>query len=313
MTNYVVVYLFVSVISFAPPDINNPDHDPSWLYNYTAEQWAPWLPEESLVTLRKAGHYMIQIKPGFRVVAINSNYCARLNPWILYDTVDPAGQLAFLRDQLLEAETVGDRVHIIGHVPPDHRECTEAWLYNYMLLMKRFKDTVTAQFYGHTHRDEFRVVYDVDDTISPDLKPRNPVAFQLICPSITSYSQTNPSYRIYEVDSYSYKVQNHHTYFFNLSDDQLRFSSANAQPKWALEYSARQALRINEINPETMHEVVTRLNNDEEDFNEYYRRYYVKSEADVARAWDLVRKERILSDHQVTNPYFRSPAGLIPV
>lgn len=255
---------------------------------------------------------MIQIKPGFRVLAINSNYCARLNPWTLYDTVDPGRQLTFLRDQLLEAETVGDKVHIIGHVPPDHRECTEAWLYNYMLLMKRFKETIVAQFYGHTHRDEFRVVYDVDDLPSDNMSSKNPVAFQIICPSITSYSQTNPSYRIYEIDSLTYRVQNHFTYFFNLSDDQLRFSSANAQPKWALEYTARQALNINELTPYTMHELLTRLTNNEEEFNEYYRRYYVHSEADVARAWDLVRKERILKDHSVTNPYIRTPSSLIP-
>lgn len=258
----------------------------------------------------------MHIKSGFRVIAINSNYCARLNPWILYDTVDPGGQLTFLRDQLLLAEEANDHVHIIGHVPPDHRECTEAWLYNYMKLMKRFKDTITAQFYGHTHRDEFRVVYDVDEQAAPDTEfpHKSPVAFQIICPSITPYSSTNPSYRIYHVNSSTHRIQNHFTFFFNLSDDHLRTSSSSyAQPKWALEYTLREATGMSEMNPENMHQLLEKITAHEDHFSEYYRRYYVHSEADVARAWDLVRRERILKDHSVSNPFTRNPTSLIPV
>ena len=47
--------------------------------------------------------------------------------------------------------------------------------------MFRFEGTVMAQFYGHTHNDEFMVFYDTEDT-------SRAVNFGFIAPSITTYT-----------------------------------------------------------------------------------------------------------------------------
>jgi len=98
------------------------------------------------------GYYKVKLRPGFRVICLNTNYCTRLNPWTMFDPVDPGKQLKWLTEELHAAEMDNDKVHIIGHIPPDNRECTQAWLFNYLRIIDRFQDTVLAAYYGHTHR-----------------------------------------------------------------------------------------------------------------------------------------------------------------
>ncbi|KAI1289740.1 MAM and LDL-receptor class A domain-containing protein 1 [Halotydeus destructor] len=211
-------------------------------------------------------------------------------------------QLRWLIEELHVAEKDGDKVHIIGHVPPDHRECTESWLYNYIRIVERFTDTITAQFFGHTHRDEFRTIYSVKD-------PKKPVGFEFICPSVTSYSQTNPAYRIYHVDSHDFTIRDYETYYFNLTDT----NDNDLMPSWKLEYTARQTYGVNSFNTDAFHNILQLLETNDHHFEQYYRRYYVQSEVDVAKIWDLTRRELILKDHKVQNPFETEPTNLIPV
>ena len=50
-----------------------------------------------------------------------------------------------------------------------------------------------AQFFGHTHKDEFEIFYDVETYT----RATNVV---YVGGSVTTYSQINPSYRMYTVD-----------------------------------------------------------------------------------------------------------------
>ena len=47
---------------------------------------------------------------------LNSNIAQKDNFWILYDPVDPDGQLAWLIKELDHAETIGAHVSILGKV-----------------------------------------------------------------------------------------------------------------------------------------------------------------------------------------------------
>ena len=86
---------------------------------------------------------------------------------------------------------LGEKVHIIGHIPPGHVDCVKVWSRNFNQIIDRYEHTVTAQFYGHTHADEFEIFYD--------LKNRSrPTNIAYIGPSVTTYYGLNPTYRIYE-------------------------------------------------------------------------------------------------------------------
>ena len=50
------------------------------------------------------GYYTVKARDKLRIVCINTNYCARLNPWSLYNPVDPANQLKWLSEEWHKAE-----------------------------------------------------------------------------------------------------------------------------------------------------------------------------------------------------------------
>ena len=68
-----------------------------------------------------------------------------------------------------------------------------------------------AQFFGHTHFDEYEVFYD-------NVNFTRPLSIGYISPSVTPWENVNPSYRIYYVDDsntetkgVSYKIDNDNT------------------------------------------------------------------------------------------------------
>ena len=62
-----------------------------------------------------------------------------------------------------------------------------------MPICIRFANTVTGQFYGHTHNDEFKVFYDWETNTIP-------VNVGFVTPSVTTYTGLNPSFRFYTLD-----------------------------------------------------------------------------------------------------------------
>lgn len=97
---------------------------------------------------------------------------------MLNDT-DPAKELQWLIYELQEAENKGEKVHIIGtfiyrkkkeiklefmnyvgHIPPGEYDCMKVWSRNFYDIVERYENTIAAQFYGHTHADEFAIFYD---------------------------------------------------------------------------------------------------------------------------------------------------------
>lgn len=102
--------------------------------------------------------------------------------------------LQWLTDELVKAENKSEKVHLVSHVPPGIEQCLLSWGREFSRIIERFSDTIVAQFYGHTHYDEFLVFYDVE-TMS------QPISFGFVTPSVTTWTTHNPSYRIYTVDN----------------------------------------------------------------------------------------------------------------
>jgi sphingomyelin phosphodiesterase len=125
------------------------------------------------------------------------------------------------------------KVHIIGHVDP--MGCFEDWSKNYYQIVNRYESTITGQFFGHTHYDQFEMFYDLQNLTRA-------VSVAYIAGSITTFNQGNPNYRIYTVDGVyansSYQVLDHDSYFMNLTEANLNMK----EPNWKKEYSAKVGL-----------------------------------------------------------------------
>ncbi|XP_054152469.1 sphingomyelin phosphodiesterase-like [Oppia nitens] len=232
-TNKTVISVFgnhisVPVGTFSPKKITG-KLSTTYLYEEMTKQWSQWLPTEALSTFLIGGYYTMIIKPGFKIIVLNTNYCSRLNIWTYYDPIDPDNQLNWLYNELELAETAGQLVHIVGHIPPDNRECTQSWLYNYMAIVERFSDTIVGQFFGHTHYDEFRIYYSNNDC-------NKVIGFAILSPSVTSFDallNLNPAYRI--IKCYENGViQDIDTYAMDL---RRANSEPDRTPDWPFEYS----------------------------------------------------------------------------
>ncbi|KAG0380984.1 hypothetical protein BGX24_001693 [Mortierella sp. AD032] len=212
--------------------------DASWLYNSLASAWSRWLPSDAANSVKNFGAYTVSPSPGFRIISLNTNFCYTMN-FYLYAAIkdyDPNGEIAWLITQLQAAEDAGERVWIIGHVGPSQTDCIQNWSALYYQVVQRYSPHVIAeQFFGHTHYDEFALFYN-----SATKNAQSAVSTAWIGPSVTPYTDLNPGFRIYKVDTGSWNVYDAETYISNL-DQAKTWDASGSSPNWHLEYSARQA------------------------------------------------------------------------
>merc|ERR1711892_234988 len=135
-----------------------------WLYGAVGElAWAANLEEDAQAMFKENGFYSTLVKPGFRIIGLNNNFCVGMNFFLFLDFSDPAGQLSWLVEQLLVSEELGEVVHILAHHPPG--SCLTGWGREYTKIINRFQSTAKAQFHGHTHDDHYIVFHN--ETGSP--------------------------------------------------------------------------------------------------------------------------------------------------
>ena len=228
-----------------------------WLYGAVGElAWAANLEEDAQAMFKENGFYSTLVKPGFRIIGLNNNFCVGMNFFLFLDFSDPAGQLSWLVEQLLVSEELGEVVHILAHHPPG--SCLTGWGREYTKIINRFQSTVKAQFHGHTHDDHYIVFHN--ETGSP-----SNTAF--VSPSVTPYTDNNPEYRIYSVSgdpdhsSYGY-VMDHQTWTMDLS----KVNSEEDIPEWRHLYSARADLGLQGVSASDWKDVLEAANVDMELF-----------------------------------------------
>lgn len=153
----------------------------------------------------------------------------------------------------------------------------------------RFEGTIAAQFFGHTHLDEFELFYD-EETLS------RPVSIAFVAPSVTTYINLNPGapptppcishstrppaltvpppagYRVYEVaGSYpgsSHAVLDHETFILNLTE--ANAAPPGTPPRWRRLYSARRAYGLPTAFPADWDRLVRRMQDDEQLFQQFW-------------------------------------------
>lgn len=252
------------VNGFPPPFIKG-NQSSQWLYEAMAKAWEPWLPADALHTLRIGGFYALTPRPGLRLISLNMNFCSRENFWLLINSTDPAGQLQWLVEELQAAENRGDKVHIIGHIPPGH--CLKSWSWNYYKIIARYENTLAGQFFGHTHVDEFEIFYD-EETLS------RPLAVAFLGPSATTFINLNPGYRVYQIDGNypgsSHVVLDHETYILNLT----QANAPGGSPSWKRLYRARETYGLPDAMPASWHNLVYRMKADEQLFQTFWFLYH---------------------------------------
>jgi len=260
---------------YSQPEMNDTDFSMDWLLGPVAEQWMSFLPNDTYNTIRLGGYYTTLIRPGFRMISLNTNYGHSSNWWNLLNIPDPAGMLAWFVEQLDAAEQNGEKVHVLVHIPCIPSQMISPWVENYQKIITRYESTIMAQFHGHVHCDEFTVYRDANDTTRA-------VGVGYASPSLTTYSDYNPAYRIYTVDgdreNSTRAILDHSTYYFDMS----QANEGSLNPQWMLAYSAKEAYGLNSLNPSDWYELALNMETNDTLFQTYYSFYHRFSPAFAA-------------------------------
>lgn len=142
-----------------------------------------------------------------------------------------------------------------------------------------------AQFYGHTHYDEFEMFYDPHDlskyrryistatrclTSFVFIVSGHPNNIAYIGPSVSPYYDLNPGYRIYYVDgdhdTTTRLVVDHESWIMNLKEANLY-----DYPIWYKLYSARAAYNMKALRPVDWDNLINELTHNQELFDLYYK------------------------------------------
>jgi sphingomyelin phosphodiesterase len=221
-----------------------------------------WLPASTENTVKFGGFYTTLVRPGFRIITLNNNLCYGHNWWILFDNGYMQDQLQWFQDTLHAAESANEIVHLLAHVPANDPLCYKPWSRVYRKIIERYARTIKAQFNGHSHVDEFNLYYSKTPGDSP------PVSVAWNGGSLTTFSELNPNYRVYEVDNDSLEVLDHETWIYNLTE-------ANQEPwhnpRWYKEYSFKEFYGLPNLKLDTLHGLIKGFGSNESRIHDYWR------------------------------------------
>ncbi|KAG5421717.1 hypothetical protein I9W82_000809 [Candida metapsilosis] len=177
---------------------------------------------------------------GLKVIALNSNSYYIANLWNYVDqstNPDLFGNWKFLIDELVESEKKGQRVWIMAHVPPNGEDVLPIQSRIFGKIVERFSPyTIANLFYGHTHVDEFTILYQSNVTAA-EAVAEDVINMAWVAQSVTPFTKYNPSWKWYEVEHESFNIINAYNHYTQLN---LTFTNGGDEPQWEEEYSARE-------------------------------------------------------------------------
>lgn len=143
-----------------------------------------------------SGYYTTLLRPGLRLIALNNNVCFTFNWWINYEVKSIQSQFQWLHDVLLSAETAGEKVHILAHIPNGDEDYHQPCSREYRRLVDRFHKTIAGQFNGHTEFFAFNIFFENNNESLP-------ISITWNGGGVSSFTGVNRNYVVYTVDPIS--------------------------------------------------------------------------------------------------------------
>ncbi len=130
----------------------------------------------------------------------------------MQDPSDPGDMLKWIESELSQSEKIGQKVYLIGHIPP--KSNLNDWAIRFNAIVDRYAYIIRGQFYGHTHSDHV--------SFFPQMKNAANVStaalsnYYLVSPSLTTYSDRIPEYRVMDVDFDTLQVIDYSQYRYKI-------------------------------------------------------------------------------------------------
>ena len=171
------------------------------------------------------GYYSSLFKEGLRIISLNSMLCDTMNFYLISNPTDAGYQIKFLIEELTLAEQNKEKVFIIGHIPIGHSTFTVECNKRVLAVLDRFSSIIESTFFGHTHNSGFKLISEYFNKFQP-------LTLSFTAPSLTTYSNKDPKFRVYEIKEDSYKVKDYEDFYLNL--EKANLLSENEKPEFEL-------------------------------------------------------------------------------
>ncbi|KFY05465.1 hypothetical protein V492_08517, partial [Pseudogymnoascus sp. VKM F-4246] len=261
------------VNSFPPADVST-TISTQWAYDAMSAGWETWIGSAAAAEVSSNyGSYSVVDGSGLRIISLNTNFWYKQNFW-MYDKKswesDPSDMFAWLVAQLQTAETAGEMVWILGHMPMGASDAFHDASYYFDLIIQRFDATIAGVFYGHTHKDQFEIAYS--DYTNQTFSTATMMSY--IAPALTPTSG-NPTFRVYDVDPVTFGILDVTVYYTNQTSPTYQTA-----PTWEFLYSVKDTygslLGITdptaELTPAFWHNLTTLFETDDAVFQDYIGR-----------------------------------------
>jgi len=124
-----------------------------------------------------------------------------------------------------------ESLYIIGHIPMGRLDALWDYSQYYDQIIQRYEGIIPAQFFGHTHHDQFEIAYT--DYANQVLENANAITY--ITSAMTPTSG-NPTFRVYDVDPETFTILDYTVYITNMSSPTYQ----TLGPVWEKYYSAKE-------------------------------------------------------------------------
>ena len=205
----------------------------SLLLNGLGDIFKEYLTKEAEESFRKYGYYtMLHKDTKLRIVSLNCIICDSFNFNLIFDTNAPKLMFDWLENVLSQAEKNNEIVHIMDHIPIGHDQHTTQCAWRLKILLERYQNIIRGYFSGHSHSEYMTIVKEYSNQKKPNI-------IDYITSGLTTYSSYNPSFRIFEIDSVDFYVEDFIQYRLNLTlSNQLR------KPIWFISYIATEFFNV---------------------------------------------------------------------
>jgi sphingomyelin phosphodiesterase acid-like 3 len=265
-----------------------------------AEGLPPAERQQTLNEFAEGGYYSIAMAEPMhdaRLVVVNDLFLSPKYSTCAgrHDSVAATEEMAWLEQQLAEARRSGQKIWVMGHIPPGidpystvaqfrdvcREQAPVMFLSSDKLadLLVEYADVVRLGIFAHTHMDEIRLLGSEDSKLQA--AGEHSVAVKMV-PSISPVDGNNPSFTVARVDPSSAVLWN---YEVIAASNQTGIAAT-----WTTEYDYAQAYHETQFSPSALKELIGEFEIDRgaktEASREYIRNYFVGDRSlDLSPFW----------------------------
>lgn len=227
----------------------------NWLYNGANKK--------SFSTTYPIGGYYTVVPPkaqNNRVISLNTIFFSVKfeTDFAVYDPAEK--ELEWFETQLKTARAKKENVWLLLHIPPGANVYStvhdkvyksfwkDAYNKKFLQLVTTYSSVFTAAYAGHTHMDDFRLVFD------RSVEPVKAAAFIHICPAVSPQFGNNPGFRLLDYAPATFSVSDYTIYYLDLGIEN--------PGKWRKEYSFNETYGLTGVNAASMQAVYYALKDD---------------------------------------------------